>query len=155
MKTFKFALLAFVLVLAVLMAVTAPVAAQRPNPVADLAVTGHAKNDPGRSLITYQIEIANLATVKALDVNVAQTLSSQTRFLSVKTTNGKCAGGPLVQCTVRKLPAGKTMTITVTVSRVRVPCAADCLVPIKSKITVTSGSFDPISGNDAYTIITY
>lgn len=155
MKTSKFALIAFVFALAVLMAVSAPVAAQRPNPVADLAVSGYAKSDPGKSLITYHIEVANLAAVKALHVTVAQTLSSQTRFLSVKTTNGKCTGGPLVLCTVNKLPAGKTMTITVNVSRVRVPCAADCLIPIKSKITVTSASFDPISGNNAYTILTY
>lgn len=153
MKTLQFKLIPLVAV-AVLLLVLAPSAlAQKPNPVAtDLAVKGYASQDAQRTVIVYDIEVMNLGTLKATDVHVTQTLSSMTRFASVTTTNGKCTGGPVVQCAVKKLAAGKTMKIQVIVSRVRVPCAFDCAVPITSKVTVTTGTFDLATGNNSYVI---
>lgn len=154
MKTYKFWLIPFMLALAVLLALTAPAAAQAPNPTAtDVAVTGHATSNLARSLITYEIEVRNLGGIKAERVLLTQTLSSVTKFQRVTTNRGTCTGGTSVACVVRNLAPGKAMKITVVVSRQYVPCAIGCQTPIVSKIVVSTLALDPIPRNNAYTIV--
>lgn len=156
MKTIPFKLIPLLVAVALLLIVVPGAAAQRPNPVGtDLAVAGTATSDPAKSLIRYEITVTNGGDRRAGQVHLTQTLSSVTRFVSATTSHGQCTGGPVVECTAKKLGAGKTMNIVVLVSRTRVPCGVDCLTPITSKVSVTTATFDPTTGNNSYVITVY
>lgn len=150
MKTIPFKLVPLFVVVALLLIVAPGAAAQSPNPVgADIAVTGTATSNVARSLIRYEINVTNLGGARAGQIHLTQTLASVTRFVSVTTSRGQCTGGAVVTCAAKNLGANKTMKIVVIVSRTRVPCTLDCSVPITSKVTVTTGTFDPTAQNNS------
>ena len=83
----------------------------------DLSITKTDRPDPvfvGASL-TYTLTVRNAGPDTATNVTVADSLPAATRFVSVRSSQGVCTGGPVVRCSLGTLASGGAATVTIVV----------------------------------------
>ena len=85
--------------------------------VIDLSIVKVDRPDPvfvGADL-TYTLTVRNLGPDTATNVRVADALPVATKFVSVRTSQGTCTGGPIVRCSLGTMASGARATITIVV----------------------------------------
>jgi uncharacterized repeat protein (TIGR01451 family) len=65
--------------------------------------------------LTYTLAVRNAGPDTATNVNVVDSLPAASRFLSVRSTQGVCTGGPVVRCSLGTLAPGGRATVTIVV----------------------------------------
>jgi uncharacterized repeat protein (TIGR01451 family) len=83
----------------------------------DLSITKTDRPDPvfvGATL-TYTLTVRNAGPDTATNVTVADSLPAATRFVSVRSSQGVCTGGPMVRCSLGTLASGGAATVTIVV----------------------------------------
>lgn len=113
--------------------------------MADLGVTNADSPDPvavGGS-ITYVLTVTNFGPAGAPSVQVLDTRSASTTFVSAKSSQGSCFGSQNVSCSLGPLASGAKATVTIVVK----PTTTG--VVINDAFVLGAGTVDPKSSNNS------
>jgi uncharacterized repeat protein (TIGR01451 family) len=83
----------------------------------DLSIVKTDRPDPvfvGAQL-TYTLSVRNAGPDTATNVTVADSLPARTQFVSVRTSQGTCVGGPLVRCELGSIAPNGRVLVTIVV----------------------------------------
>ncbi|MGH9151569.1 MAG: right-handed parallel beta-helix repeat-containing protein [Acidimicrobiales bacterium] len=122
---------------------------------ADVSVTNADSPDPvtAGSDITYTVTVANAGPDSASTVALSDSLSTNTQFRSVSTTQGSCSHsgenkGGTVTCALGSVASGSSATVTV------VAKAKEAGVSTSNTASASSTTADPNSANNSATATT-
>jgi uncharacterized repeat protein (TIGR01451 family) len=113
-------------------------------PLIDLAVTKVGSPNPitlGNGNITWTMVVTNNGPDAATGVTTSDPLPATTTFVSVSSTQGSCTGGAVISCSLGKIPAGGTVTITL----VTTPTAAGT---VTNTVTVVGNETETNTSNN-------
>lgn len=116
---------------------------------ADLSLTKTgASTAAGNANVTYTITVLNNSVTGATNVTVSDTLPAGTTFVSATTTQGSCASGATVTCSLGALAGGASATITLTL---KMP---NSNTTVSNTASVTATESDPNTNNNSATAAT-
>jgi uncharacterized repeat protein (TIGR01451 family) len=97
--------------------------------------------------LTYTLTTTNVGPSTAAGISVALGLSYTTTYLASSSTQGTCAPGPTVVCSIGLLAPGASATVTVVVR-------AGSAGTITASGSASASTPDPVTGNNAVSIST-
>ena len=119
-----------------------PIVKNVSNSPADVTVTVEAPaTGTTGSTLTYNLVVQSLGPNTAQGVTLVSTMPESAIFGSISTSQGSCSGTGVSYCDLGSIPAGSSVTVTVTVT----PTVSGML---EATGTVSSISYDPVSTNN-------
>jgi hypothetical protein len=116
---------------------------------ADLSITKTgAATAAGNANVTYTITVVNNSASGATNVVVTDPPAGGSTFVSATSTQGSCASGSPITCSLGSLAGGATATITLTM---KMPNSTTTVSNIAS---VTASESDPNTNNNSATAVT-
>jgi uncharacterized repeat protein (TIGR01451 family) len=116
---------------------------------ADLSITKNgAATAAGNTNVTYTITVINNSASGATNVVVTDPPAGGSTFVSASSTQGSCASGSPITCSLGSLAGGASATITLTM---KMPNSTTTVSNIAS---VTASESDPNTNNNSATAVT-
>ena len=84
-------------------------------PAVDLGVLSKASQTPAiqGDPLTFTVDVNNVGSLHASNVQLSNPLPANTRFVSVSTSQGSCSGSTTVTCNLGSLASGAKVTIKI------------------------------------------
>jgi uncharacterized repeat protein (TIGR01451 family) len=124
----------------------------RVNPIADLSVSQSDHPDPvtAQEILEYVVSIDNHGPSDAENVTLDDTLDPGVTYVSVSPSATDCSlASHILHCALGTIPADQSLVITITTRTNQTTTGI-----ITNQISITSDTFDPVSGNNTSVVTT-